>query len=66
MIKENVGGIDRTLRIIVGVMLIAVGAWYLNWWGIVGIVLILTALMSWCPLYLPFGFSTSSKEKEAG
>ena len=65
MIKENVGGIDRTLRIIVGAVLIAIGAWSLNWWGIVGVVLVFTALLSWCPLYLPFGFSTSDKVKQS-
>ncbi|WP_243837039.1 YgaP family membrane protein [Psychromonas algicola] len=65
MIKENVGGIDRTLRIIVGVVLIAIGAWSLSWWGVVGVVLVFTALLSWCPLYLPFGFSTSDKVKQS-
>jgi TM2 domain-containing membrane protein YozV len=65
MIKENVGGIDRTLRIIVGSALTAVGLWSFNWLGIVGLVLLFTATLSWCPLYLPFGFSTSHKEKKA-
>ena len=64
MIKTNVGGIDRTLRLIVGVALIAIGVWSLNWWGAVGLVLVFTALLSWCPLYLPFGFSTSDKNKK--
>jgi hypothetical protein len=63
MIKENVGGIDRTLRIIIGAVLIGIGLWYLSWWGAIGVVLMLTALLGWCPVYLPFGVSTSNKEK---
>ncbi|WP_201288019.1 YgaP family membrane protein [Psychromonas sp. L1A2] len=64
MIKENVGGVDRTLRIIVGAVLIGIGLWYLSWWGAIGVVLMLTALLGWCPVYLPFGVSTSNKEKK--
>ena len=62
MIKENIGNIDRTLRIVVGVALIAVGAWYLSWWAmIVGMVMILTGLMSRCPLYSLLRISTCHK-----
>ena len=64
MIKENVGGVDRTLRIIIGAVLIGIGLWYLSWWGAIGVVLMLTALLGWCPVYLPFGVSTSNKEKK--
>ncbi|MDA7746164.1 DUF2892 domain-containing protein [Psychromonas sp.] len=62
MMSANVGGIDRTLRIIVGLALIAFGAWFLNWWGIVGMVVLFTGLVAWCPLYLPFGVSTCHEE----
>lgn len=64
MINENVGGIDRTLRIIVGAVLIGIGLWYESWWGVVGLALMLTALLGWCPAYLPFGLSTSKKGKK--
>ncbi|MCB0749816.1 MAG: DUF2892 domain-containing protein, partial [Ignavibacteriae bacterium] len=29
-----------------------------SWWGTIGLVLILTALISWCPAYVPFKLST--------
>jgi len=58
MLNTNIGTIDRTLRIIVGIALVGVGAWSLSWWGIVGFALLFTALVSWCPLYAPFGIST--------
>lgn len=56
--KQNVGGIDRILRLVVGLALIGWGVMTNNWWGAVGVIPLFTALVSWCPLYLPFGLST--------
>lgn len=60
MIVCNVGSIDRIFRIIIGLGLISWGAYAQMWWGAVGIIPLATALISWCPLYLPFGFTTNS------
>ncbi|RMG34967.1 MAG: DUF2892 domain-containing protein [Gammaproteobacteria bacterium] len=59
--KQNVGGIDRALRLIVGVALIAWGYLNQNWWGAIGIIPLFTAAVGWCPLYLPFGLSTKKE-----
>jgi sulfite exporter TauE/SafE len=56
--KRNVGNIDRLIRIVVGIAIIAFGVYYKNWWGAVGIIPIITALIGWCPVYVPFGIST--------
>jgi type IV secretory pathway TrbD component len=64
MMKHNVGGLDRTIRIIVGTVLVIIGAVFLSWWGIVGLVVLSTGLLNWCPLYLPFGISTCHEENE--
>ncbi|BAN68827.1 YgaP family membrane protein [endosymbiont of unidentified scaly snail isolate Monju] len=56
--KQNIGGIDRTLRLVVGVALLAWGYVNQNWWGAVGIIPLFTGAIGWCPLYLPFGLST--------
>ena len=56
--KYNVGNRDRLVRIIVGVAIVAVGAYLQNWWGLVGLVPLLTGVIRWCPAYLPFGIST--------
>ena len=61
---KNVGAVDRILRAIVGLALIAyaipVGfpatGW--NWVGWIGVVPLLTALVSFCPAYVVFGVST--------
>lgn len=63
---KNVGGLDRLIRAVVGGGLIYYAMSnlpgsdsYMVPAGIVGLVLILTAIFSWCPAYLPFGFKTS-------
>ena len=56
--KSNVGGIDRTLRIVIGLAVLATGLYFKSWWGLVGLVPLLTAALGWCPAYLPLGLST--------
>ncbi|MFC1684229.1 DUF2892 domain-containing protein [Pseudomonadota bacterium] len=60
--KHNVGGIDRVARLIVGIGIIAWGVYEQNLWGAVGIVPLFTAVIGWCPAYLPIGFSTCDKD----
>lgn len=55
----NVGGIDRILRIILGLGLLSlvfVGPQTL--WGLVGLVPLATAIFRWCPPYALLGLST--------
>jgi hypothetical protein len=54
----NVGGWDRKLRVVAGLLLLAAGAYFKSWWGVVGLVPLTTAAMGWCPLYIPLGLST--------
>lgn len=57
--KANVGGIDRIVRILAGVALIALAATgSIGAWGWIGVVPLATGLIGWCPGYLPFGLST--------
>ena len=56
--KPNVGGLDKKIRIAAGLIIIAAGAYFQSWWGAVGIVPLATALINWCPAYLPLGIST--------
>ena len=60
--KKNVGGIDRILRIVVGVVLIAATALgMLPVWGYIGVVPLVTGLLNFCPLYPILGISTCKK-----
>lgn len=54
----NVGSIDRVVRIVLGLVLIGWGLYAQAWWGAIGVVPLATAALSWCPVYLPFGFSS--------
>jgi hypothetical protein len=56
---RNVGGIDRTLRIAIGLVLIALAATgTVGWWGWLGALPLATGLMGWCPPYSLLGFNT--------
>ena len=56
--KCNVGKSDRVIRAVVGVGVLAAGAYHHSWWGLVGLVPLATAIFRFCPAYLPFGIST--------
>ena len=64
--EANVGGIDRTIRIVLGIVLLSlffVLEGNTRWWGQVGIVPLATGLLRWCPAYLPFGIRTCSTRR---
>ena len=60
--KTNVGNEDRTLRLVAGVTIIALGVVFQSWWGAIGLIPLFTGTTRWCPVYLPFGISTCKKE----
>ena len=55
---KNVGGIDRSVRIVAGLVLIGIALAGVSPWGWVGVVPLATGLMGWCPPYAMFGMST--------
>ena len=60
--EKNVGQLDKTTRIILGITLIVVGIVTKSWWGAIGIVPLITASLGNCPLYSVLGVSTCSKK----
>lgn len=56
--KCNVGKSDRVIRAVIGLGILAAGAYHHSWWGLIGLVPLLTAIFRFCPAYLPFGIST--------
>lgn len=63
---SNVGGIDRILRIAIGLVLIALAATgSVGWWGWLGMVPLATGAIGWCPPYALFGFSTCALKNKA-
>ncbi|MGD8592095.1 MAG: DUF2892 domain-containing protein [Gammaproteobacteria bacterium] len=63
--KQNVGGIDKVIRIVIGLALISlVFVGPQTPWGWVGLLPLATAVINFCPLYPLIGFS-SRKAKSA-
>jgi hypothetical protein len=63
--KQNIGNIERVLRIVVGAALVVLaGLGTIGWWGWLGLVPLATGLVGWCPPYALLGISTC-KTKQA-
>lgn len=63
--KKNMGSVDKSIRFILGIIVVVIGLYYQTWWGLLAVPLFLTSFISFCPGYLPFGFSTcKTKEQE--
>lgn len=63
--KFNVGGIDRVLRILVGLGLIAWALMDGPVWAWIGIMPLATGVIGFCPAYPLLGMNTCSMKKEA-
>lgn len=70
MIKKNLGNTDRILRLlVVGIILYQFNKGGMNdiqsyFFGLVALVFFITALIGFCPLYLPFKMNTNENEKK--
>ncbi|WP_025917564.1 DUF2892 domain-containing protein [Herminiimonas sp. CN] len=65
--NQNVGGIDRSVRIIAGLVVLSlffVLGENTRWWALIGFVPLLTGFIGWCPAYLPFGIRTCKLRKD--
>ena len=61
--KINEGTIDRVIRVILGLaIIIVVGFIMKSWWGLIGLLPLVTGLTSRCPLYMLFGINTCPRE----
>ncbi len=69
--KKNMGSFDRTLRIILAIVLgvlillnqfSGLGAII---FGIVAIIFVITGIVGFCPLYLPFKINTCQRKEES-
>ena len=60
---QNVGRIDRLLRAVIGLTLIALAATgTIGWWGWLGVLPLATAAVGWCPPYSMLGWNTCSTQ----
>ena len=61
--KKNMGSLDKNIRLILGIAILIIGYMYDSWWGLIGLVPIITSFMSFCPIYLPLKMSTIKSKK---
>lgn len=64
LLPTNAGGADRAVRIVVGLVLIALAfVGPKTPWGYLGIIPLATGLLGSCPLYTVFGINTCGVKK---
>jgi len=65
--KKNMGTTDRIIRVLVAAMIVLlyltsiISGVFAIVLLVLGLVFVLTSFISFCPLYLPFGFNTCKK-----
>jgi hypothetical protein len=60
----NIGGMERILRIVIGLVLIGLSATgQVGVWGWLGLVPLATGLIGWCPPYSLLGINTCKNRK---
>ena len=64
--ENNVGGVDKVIRVVVGLALLSllfILEGNARWWGLIGIGPILTVVIGWCPAYTLIGVNTCKTKK---
>jgi len=67
--QKNEGTVDRVIRVILGIVLIAMGIYFQGSWGLVamivliilGLIALITGIIGYCSLYKIFKISTIKK-----
>lgn len=65
--SPNVGGMDRVLRLVAGIALLAffaLGEGPNRYWGLLGLVPLATGLLRWCPAYPLLGLNTCPMKRQ--
>lgn len=62
--KCNVGRTEQYIRIIFGILLILLGIYFKSWWGLIGIIPIITGSIRYCPISDILGISTCDVEEQ--
>ncbi len=62
MSQLNVGNVDRAMRIIAGLVLVALAvSGLIGAWGYLGVILVATGMIAICPLYTLLGLRATSR-----
>ncbi|MCE5189862.1 MAG: DUF2892 domain-containing protein [Eubacteriales bacterium] len=64
--KQNVGKVDRWIRIVLGIALLSLIALLdggIRWIGLIGLIPLITGVLNTCPIYALLGISTKKEQK---
>ena len=59
--EKNIGKTDKAIRMLIGILIIVIGAYENSVWGVLGMIPVITAAAGVCPLYKLFHINTNSK-----
>lgn len=54
-LRRNVGTVEALLRVFAGLAILGVGLYYQSWWGLIGLIPLLTGILRYCPVYTMLG-----------
>jgi hypothetical protein len=60
--KKNLGSTDKIIRIAAGTIIILLGFYYRNRWGIIGLMPVISSYLGYCPLYKILRITTIRKK----
>ena len=66
--KQNIGTVDRAIRIVAGLLLLSlvfILEGNARWWGVIGLLPLVTGMVGSCLLYIPLGIDTRRHEPPA-
>lgn len=62
---RNIGTTDKIIRVLAGLAMLVLGIALKSWWGVIGVLPVLTAFVGICPAYMPFRISTCKTRVKA-
>ncbi|MCG8374849.1 MAG: DUF2892 domain-containing protein [Chlorobiales bacterium] len=57
--QKNIGALDKNVRIVLGSVMLVAGLVFQSWWWLIGLAPLITAIIGFCPFYVPIGFNTA-------
>ena len=64
ILKKNVGYMDSVLRVILGALIVTAGFYFNTYWGLLGLILVFSGGVSYCPIYRVLGMETTAPNIE--
>jgi len=62
--KCNVGRTEQIIRIVLGIAIILLGVYFKSWWGLIGLVPLITGSIRYCPVSYFLGISTCDVKRK--